>query len=154
MPSCYPYSKRTILLLCSALVLPYLEYFAQVWAAQFKKDRDLLERVQWRATKMINGLEHLLYEERLRHLRLFILEKTWLIGDIINAYKYVKGRCQENRVRLSSLVPNNRTRENGHKLEHRKFNLNLRKDFFTSRFTEHWHRLPREVVESPSLEIF
>ncbi|KFV88340.1 hypothetical protein N308_15614, partial [Struthio camelus australis] len=42
----------------------------------------------------------------------------------------------------------------GYKRKQRKFCLNLRKNFFTVRVPEHWNRLPREVVESPSLEIF
>ncbi|KFV73886.1 hypothetical protein N308_09590, partial [Struthio camelus australis] len=43
---------------------------------------------------------------------------------------------------------------NGHKLNHRRFHLNLRRNFFAVRVTEHWKRLPREVVECPLLEIF
>ncbi|KFV77174.1 hypothetical protein N308_00750, partial [Struthio camelus australis] len=42
----------------------------------------------------------------------------------------------------------------GPKLNHRQFHLNMRKNFFPVRVSEHWHRLPREVVESPSLQIF
>lgn len=148
-------SEMVIKKLYTAYVRPHLEYCIQSWSPTYEKDGWLLERVQKRATKMVNGLHGLSYDERLRKLDMFSLKYRRLRGDLIEVFKCLQG---QEKGYLKDMFEFKRTRyaTRGHqhqiKLGHSR--TRLRQSFFTNRVVQHWNKLPEDIVSSESLNIF
>ena len=92
---------------------------------------DNIERVQRRATRMIQGQQGRPYEERLRDLNLFSLQKRRLRGDLVTVYKLTRGDQKGLGETLSPPAPPGITRNNGHKLLESWFRLDICKNYFT-----------------------
>ena len=145
--------KEIIVKLYKALVRPHLDYCVQAWRPHLAKDILILERVQKRATKMIEECKGMEYEERLKMVGLTSLEMRRNRADLIEVYKILRGN--EGLRKEDFFQVRARTgRGHRYKLYKSRFSLNVGKFSFGNRVCNGWNSLPDGVVEAESLNIF
>ena len=146
--------KKLIIPLYKTIVRPHLEYCIQAWRPYRKKDIDILERVQRRATKMIQKLRNISYEMRLKECGLTTLETRRLRGDQIEVFKILNGYENIDRNIFFSVKEERRTRGHGITLAKKQCRLDIRKFSFSQRTVNQWNRLSADCVGASSVNMF
>ena len=149
---------RSFKKLFCAFVRPHLEYAQSVWAPHLQKHIDKIEKVQMRATKLVDGLRNIAYDERLRRCDLTTLLFRRMRGDMIETWKHF--HTYNSDIRPSSFIPNTRPTRNGrhqYQLYQRRSNdgeRGVQTNSFYFRITKQWNELPISVVESKDVDAF
>ena len=146
-------SKENMLPLYKSLVRTHLDYGVQAWRPYHQRDIDILEGVQRRFLKMIEGYGDLTYDERLLKCGKMSLEMRRLRGDMIEVFKLLNGFVDVDYNRYFTLDKSgHRGRPLKLKVEHAR--LDVRKYFFTNRVIREWSALPRNVVMAVNIDRF
>jgi hypothetical protein len=133
---------------------PILEYASPLWNTGYLGDLILLESVQRRWTKIVEGLEDLPYGERLRVLKLFSIKGRLWRADMILCYKIFHHLCIIVPSDLFVMSPYQGTRGHCYKIFVPQCSVEPRKRFFSVRIIEDWNNLLPQVVMASSLNIF
>ncbi|MEW8548554.1 MAG: reverse transcriptase family protein [Candidatus Thiodiazotropha sp.] len=145
-------------LLYKTYVRCHMEYCVQAWCPYYRKDIEILEKIQKRATRMVPELKNLSYSERLKHLGLTSLEDRRKRGDLIEAYKIITGKEKVQCNKFFKLVDsdNNRTRGNSMKIYKPRLNKCIlqRTNFFSVRVVNAWNSLPEDVISAKTVNTF
>ena len=146
--------KPTILSLYKSVVRPKLEYCIQAWRPHLAKDIELMERVQHRATKLISSLRKETYENSVKLLGLTTLETRRLRGDLIEAFKIMKGFEDVSWNKFFKMSSSKQLRGHSLKLYKPSFRLDIRKYSFSQRVINEWNLLPDELLECKTVNNF
>ena len=147
-------NRENFLLLYKSLVRPHLEYCIQVWCPHFKKDIELLENVQRRATKLVKCMRDKSYEERLDYFKLTTLETRRLRGDLIEAFKILNGKEKVEVGKFFRVSMSNRTRGHSMKIIKSSCRLDLRKFAFSHRVINVWNTLTEDIIACDTINSF
>ena len=147
-------NKDMLVQLIKTFIRPHLEYGQQASSPYLKKDIKQLEDVQRRATKLLHHIEHLSYDERLKYLNLYSIEDRLKRGDMIFMYRLMTNDVNIDKRKLF-IVKETKTR--GHHLKvyfGPTSRLDIRHKFFSQRVIEPWNKLPANIVNSKTVDMF
>ena len=146
-----PHFKR----LYVSFVRPHLEYAQSVWAPHLKRHIDMLENVQIRATKLIDGFSQLTYTERLKILNLPTLAYRRARGDMIEVNKHIYAYDKETM--SGRFIPKRGNRQHNQQLiwyKAKDGTRGVQSNSFYFRTVKIWNDLPNHVIESPTINAF
>ncbi len=147
-------SKTEFTPLYCALVRPHLEFAMEANAPTLRADINRLERIQRLATRQVRGLCHVPYEERLRQLNLFSLERRRLRADLILAFEIFISEVDLNPSEFFLHPPQSGLRGYTYRLLQGPSRLRRRSGAFSVRAVRYWNKLPAHLVLSTSVSIF
>ena len=140
--------------LYKTLVRPKLEYCMTVAQPVFKKDKEKIERVQRRATKLVKGMENKVYSERLEELKFPSLEYRRKRADVIQTYKIMNNIDIIDGKKFFKPCKEVRTRGHSKRVEKTQCKSLVRRNAFSQRMANDWNALPDAVVMSGSINQF
>ena len=140
--------------LYKAIDRPHLEYCIQAWSPYLRKDIDMLEKIQRRATKLIPGLRDLRYEERLKECGLTTLETRRLRGDQIEVFKILNGYENIDSNIFLEIKESKITRGHNFTLVKKQSRLDVRKYSFSQRTINVWNKWSTDCVHATSVNVF
>jgi hypothetical protein len=145
--------------LYKSLVRPHLDYCVQAWRPHLKKDIEVLEKVQRRATRMVEGCRGLNYEERLTKIGITTLELRRERADLLEMFKIMKGMeglDKEYFFKDGATVRKEGVKTRGHsmKVYEKRFKLDMGKYSFGNRVIDSWNALPDYIVEQGTVNGF
>ena len=148
------FTKASFNMLYTTYIRPHLDFCAQAVGPYMRQDFDALEKVQRRATRLVKGLKHLPYHERLKRLKLCSMEERVNRGDLIETYKILTGKVKLNPSNFFKRTEDPRTRGHHLKLQKMRSAHHARSNFFSNRVVTKWNSLPEEVVSATTTNQF
>jgi hypothetical protein len=145
---------HSMVCLYKSIVRPHLEYCSSVWNPHYQKDKELIERVQHRFSRLFRSLRPLSYMDRLDRLGLWTLEERRNRADLVEVFKIVKRISSVPLETFFTLSSSLSTREHSMKLQKSCCSSDPRLYFFSMRVVNRWNALPQSAVEVDTVDSF